>query len=824
MSNKFWDKFDKFREEKKKEKDAKASKDKKDSSADTEKGDKKTNYGSSYGSGFYRGGRNWGYDDDYYDNWDMGGGGRTGQSFTRSSQSTFYGSGRSYGSSYFGDFGNTEKKALIKKAFDMAMNFAKAIAPHKKVTIQATADKDESSDIRGLQMRLNTSIFDDSKKEQTEQMDTFIGESIHESSHLLYTDDDEIPSPSLPFDRLLTNIIEDERVESELSKEFPGYVNYLEKFKKYFFEEFLPINEGAIMGKNNSNQDEARQVVKAIINALRYPSQLQKEELNKYRPILDGMKKIMADFPQSTKDSKEKAEELQKLIESHYKDIAKDMMPDAMKSDRMQHMMQQMGAGKGQKLDWNKLTDEQKKQIINQMLREISEQMKEMKGEPQKGEGEGQKGESGEGQPSDEKEGEESDQDSDGEGSPSEQEGGSKPSKMSPPQMGQPQKSDTEKGQPKDGEGEGNPSGNHTPSTRPNAGRGKAKELSDEEYSDIENQAEMRKDLMEAIMNMFGNKWEEIAKQLNKRVDGGAIKNSTKQLEDSNNFRDVKFNREMEIEYGGRIKGEFDDTGFFKMKDNESRYNNFRSTISRYSSALAKILQFRTVDKKLINKSTRSGVLDTNKLAEAVQGVPNVYERYGHAKSDKISVAILIDQSGSMGGVKIERATEAAILFAEALKKNVSIELFIYGHWGDCRGEVVSINIYKEPNFDRKFSLGSTSTAGNNADGYAIYEVAKRVRQFSSRPCVMFVISDGQPANSKYSGQSGVEHTRQMVTKVTKEENMQVVQIAIEPGIESAKMFDHYVTLTDLEKLPFELSKVLKKVVDKMMKVEIQHY
>mgnify|MGYP003472999654 FL=1 len=51
-----------------------------------------------------------------------------------------------------------------------------------------------------------------------------------------------------------------------------------------------------------------------------------------------------------------------------------------------------------------------------------------------------------------------------------------------------------------------------------------------------------------------------------------------------------------------------------------------------------------------------------------------------------------------------------------------------------------------------------------------------------------------------------------------------MIQIAIESGISSKDMFDHFVELKQLDKLPFELSRVLKKVTDKMMKVEIRNY
>jgi cobalamin biosynthesis protein CobT len=234
------------------------------------------------------------------------------------------------------------------------------------------------------------------------------------------------------------------------------------------------------------------------------------------------------------------------------------------------------------------------------------------------------------------------------------------------------------------------------------------------------------------------------------------------------------------------------------------------------------------VDKKLVHKSVRSGYIDTNKLAEAVQGVPTVYERFGHAKSNKVAVCLVVDESGSMSGSKIDKATTAAILLAEALKKNKEIELFVYGHSADISFHgSVDMRIYKEPGYISEGGMGNIprNQLSNNADGYAIYEAAKRVRKFTNRPCVMFVMSDGAPAASIYNGMDGgVGHTKKMVDKVTKEENMEVIQIAIEGHVPSEKMFKNYVKFTNLSELPSSLGKLVRKIVSKMIQVTVVNY
>ena len=59
----------------------------------------------------------------------------------------------------------------------------------------------------------------------------------------------------------------------------------------------------------------------------------------------------------------------------------------------------------------------------------------------------------------------------------------------------------------------------------------------------------------------------------------------------------------------------------------------------------------------------RSGLLDEAKIAEAYQGVPQVYIRKGKVETSNSAVVVLIDESGSMGGgrhyySKVEMAKE----------------------------------------------------------------------------------------------------------------------------------------------------------------------
>jgi nitric oxide reductase activation protein len=257
----------------------------------------------------------------------------------------------------------------------------------------------------------------------------------------------------------------------------------------------------------------------------------------------------------------------------------------------------------------------------------------------------------------------------------------------------------------------------------------------------------------------------------------------------------------------------------------ESRYDVSLARVKQYVPAINKVLRSYAQEYKYVLRGMRSGLLDTNKLSEAYQGVPTVYLREGEVRVDKVCVCLLIDESGSMGGgVKIEAARDTGVLINEAIGNVSNVDLFIYGHTADRhRRGATELMIYREHGFAPRKALGDCEAQWENRDGTAIYEAAKRVRKQTYQPVLMFVISDGQPAADGYHGSGAIHHTKQMVERV---ENMgfSVVQICIEPSYDPALMFKHFVILKDMSTLALDLSKVIKTALLKhTKKVSVSH-
>ena len=128
----------------------------------------------------------------------------------------------------------------------------------------------------------------------------------------------------------------------------------------------------------------------------------------------------------------------------------------------------------------------------------------------------------------------------------------------------------------------------------------------------------------------------------------------------------------------------------------------------------------------------------------------------------RISVGLLLDESGSMScGDRSTYARAAAIIlydFCQAL----NIPIMVYGHstsWS--RG----VDLYSYAEFDAidkndKYRMMDISARGSNRDGAALRYVAEQLSKRDEEVRILILVSDGQPADAGYSGTAAEEDLR----------------------------------------------------------------
>jgi hypothetical protein len=254
-------------------------------------------------------------------------------------------------------------------------------------------------------------------------------------------------------------------------------------------------------------------------------------------------------------------------------------------------------------------------------------------------------------------------------------------------------------------------------------------------------------------------------------------------------------------------------------------YESIKASISQYIPNIKKAIS--GIDKNYTFNiyGCRSGKLDENKLAEAYQGVSQVYVRQGKVTTNKTTICVLVDESGSMRYTRdrdrlprrYETARQAAILLNESLGKLPGVNLYIYGHSADENlSNETDIRIYREPGNTKvgKYSLSKLDARSQNRDGNAIKAVAERVKKLSgAEKVLMFVISDGNPEAINYYGYGAIQDTKKKVLEA-EALGFNIVQVCIDKVNGCHEMFKHVITLdSDIANFPKKFGQIVKKAV-----------
>lgn len=229
-----------------------------------------------------------------------------------------------------------------------------------------------------------------------------------------------------------------------------------------------------------------------------------------------------------------------------------------------------------------------------------------------------------------------------------------------------------------------------------------------------------------------------------------------------------------------------------------ARYTKIKAALAPRIRALRNRLKFRADKRTILEHALRSGDVDEGsvyKLGFHQCGVSDdrIFEMPMVLSQPDVHVHLLIDESGSMGGKKIESAREMAITIAEALFDLPGVRLSIWGHSGQCRyhgkyTEQSAVARYVDVGNRDMARLGSIDAFGQNIDGAAIRECQKyMVRQSSDAAKLMVVLSDGVPAGNGYGGDPAVTHTKEAITEA-RQKKIEVISIGV-GGFDGGEMY-----------------------------------
>ena len=180
----------------------------------------------------------------------------------------------------------------------------------------------------------------------------------------------------------------------------------------------------------------------------------------------------------------------------------------------------------------------------------------------------------------------------------------------------------------------------------------------------------------------------------------------------------------------------------------------------------------------------------------------------------RISVGLLLDESGSMScGDRSTYARSAAIILYDFCQ-SLNIPIMVYGHstsWS--RG----VDLYSYAEFDSidkndKYRLMDISARGSNRDGAALRFVAEQLSKRDEEVRILILVSDGQPADCGYSGTAAEEDLRG-IKQEYKRKGLLFVAAAIGDDKQNIERIygDSFLDITDLNQLPVKLTAIIKR-------------
>lgn len=182
----------------------------------------------------------------------------------------------------------------------------------------------------------------------------------------------------------------------------------------------------------------------------------------------------------------------------------------------------------------------------------------------------------------------------------------------------------------------------------------------------------------------------------------------------------------------------------------------------------------------------------------------------------QLSVALLLDESGSMScGDRATYARAAAIILYDFCQE-LNIPIMVYGH---STGYGKGVDLYSYAEFesidrDDKYRMMDISARGSNRDGAALRFVAEQLSKRTEEIRLLILISDGQPADWGYSGTAAEEDLRG-IKQEYRRKGIVFVAAAIGDDKENIERIygDSFMDISDLNQLPVKLAATLKRYI-----------
>lgn len=247
---------------------------------------------------------------------------------------------------------------------------------------------------------------------------------------------------------------------------------------------------------------------------------------------------------------------------------------------------------------------------------------------------------------------------------------------------------------------------------------------------------------------------------------------------------------------------------FSNPKKNKQKYNEYLADLKPFIKRLVRGFS-EIIDEKSNGVRSRNLLAGTkiNPSATATSSGKVFMKNKLPEDVADVAVCVLIDQSGSMYGQRIDSAKSTSIILSEFCE-TLDIPYAVFGH--NYGRDIVLYNYTDfEDNSSSKYSISNMSANGCNRDGSALKYAIKALTERGEPSKLLFIISDGWP--SAYNSRSTAEKDIKEALNLAKKNDILLSAMAIGEDKDAIQKLygDAFIDISDLTKLP-------KKVINKV--------
>ncbi len=185
-----------------------------------------------------------------------------------------------------------------------------------------------------------------------------------------------------------------------------------------------------------------------------------------------------------------------------------------------------------------------------------------------------------------------------------------------------------------------------------------------------------------------------------------------------------------------------------------------------------------------------------------------------------MEISVLIDQSGSMKGERIDTCMKATYIFYSFCNL-LQIPISVFGHHvNDSKVKMHSYTDGISLDGQDRIRIFDMKAGGCNRDGYALRFCLNRLKESNASIRLMMIISDGRPNATNYGLEEGKADIQEAVADARKEgiitiaaaigDDTDEIRYIYNDGI-SEKKSAIFLDITDLERLPKVFPQIVKR-------------